>query len=171
MALRLAHLARRSDQRLNDPNLARREVHIVPPEPTTATSPSSSAIARPGKGGVARGSKGWYGPNNGDSVFEVPSPRRQDEHPTSKLVELVEARITKVARPKSTPKVKQVRRVPNQRGVPEGQARWFCSVCMKGFLTEAETPPETCPEGHAREVDDEFAPADGLKVADDAADA
>ncbi len=73
------------------------------------------------------------------------------------------ARTTKAARPKSTPKVKQVRRVPNQRGVPEGEARWFCSACMKGFLTDAATPPETCPEGHAREVDDEFAPADGAE--------
>src|SRR5438093_2019323 len=27
-----------------------------------------------------------------------------------------------------------IRRTPNQKGVPEGQARWFCDGCMKSFL-------------------------------------
>jgi Restriction Enzyme Adenine Methylase Associated len=38
--------------------------------------------------------------------------------------------------------------VPNQKGVPEGQVRWFCTVCKKGFLAEAGASPEVCPEGH-----------------------
>ena len=124
---------------------------------TSHTSPSAAGSKV--MGGVAcNGWRFWSvaGGEAGDTTSPPPEPH---------------ARTTKVARPKSTPKVKQVRRVPNQRGVPEGQARWFCSACMKGFLTEAGTPPETCPEGHAREVDDEFAPADAIKVADDAADA
>jgi len=39
-------------------------------------------------------------------------------------------------------------RVPNQKGVPEGQVRWFCTICQKGFLAAAGTAPEVCPEGH-----------------------
>ena len=52
-----------------------------------------------GEGRRGRGSKGWFGPNNCSSVFEVPSPRRQDEHPTSKPVELVEAMLTNSTKP------------------------------------------------------------------------
>ena len=39
-------------------------------------------------------------------------------------------------------------RVPNQKGVREGQVRWFCTICRKGFLAEAGASPEVCPEGH-----------------------
>ncbi len=52
---------------------------------------------------------------------------------------------------------RQLRKLPNQKGVPEGQARWYCSACQKAFMTETASPPEACPEGHAREVADEFA--------------
>ena len=27
-----------------------------------------------------------------------------------------------------------VYRVPNQKGIAEGQSRWFCRACMKGFV-------------------------------------
>jgi hypothetical protein len=66
------------------------------------------------------------------------------------------------AAPKSTssPTLRQIKRVPNQKGVPEGQTRWYCSACQKGFFAEATTQPEACPEGHAREVDDEFGTTD-----------
>ena len=51
---------------------------------------------------------------------------------------------------------KQVRKVPNQNGLAEGDARWFCSACMKGFVVSGGATPETCPEGHAREVVDDL---------------
>lgn len=44
--------------------------------------------------------------------------------------------------------VKQIRRVPNQKGVDDGQVKWFCSGCMKSFLTESTAEPEKCPQGH-----------------------
>ncbi len=64
--------------------------------------------------------------------------------------------------PKSTPSrlLRQIKKVPNQKGVPEGQTRWYCSACQKAFMTEGTSPPEACPEGHAREVEDEFATSD-----------
>ena len=45
------------------------------------------------KGRRGRGSAGWFGANNQDSVFEFASARRNDEHPTSKPVALVEAML------------------------------------------------------------------------------
>lgn len=39
-------------------------------------------------------------------------------------------------------------RTPNQKGVPEGQTRWYCHDCGKSFLTAAGETPETCPAGH-----------------------
>ena len=41
------------------------------------------------------------------------------------------------------------RRVPNQKGVEEGQVRLYCDVCQKSFIALAGEPAETCPEGHA----------------------
>jgi rubrerythrin len=51
--------------------------------------------------------------------------------------------------------VRQIKRVPNQKGVPEGSTKWFCSACMNGFTAEGKSTPETCPEGHPHEVEDE----------------
>ena len=52
---------------------------------------------------------------------------------------------------------RNLKRTPNQKGVAEGQERWYCSACQKGFLVEAKSPPSACPEGHAAEVEDELA--------------
>ena len=41
-----------------------------------------------------------------------------------------------------------VYRVPNQKGIAEGQSRWFCRACMKGFVVEGGGQPDVCPEGH-----------------------
>ena len=52
--------------------------------------------------------------------------------------------------------VKLIRRVPNQKGVDDGQVKWFCSSCMKSFLTEATDEPDTCPQGHPKLADDDL---------------
>ena len=41
-----------------------------------------------------------------------------------------------------------VYRVPNQKGIAEGQSRWFCRACMKGFVIGGGGQPEACPAGH-----------------------
>ena len=38
--------------------------------------------------------------------------------------------------------------VPNQKGVPEGQIRWFCRDCGKSFITSAVEIPGLCPAKH-----------------------
>ena len=42
----------------------------------------------PGRRG--RGARGWYGDNTATSVFEVPTPNRNADHPTQKPVALIE---------------------------------------------------------------------------------
>ena len=54
--------------------------------------------------------------------------------------------------------VRQIKRLPNQRGVAEGQTKWFCSACMESFLAETGTDPEACPKGHPAQAEDELAP-------------
>jgi len=41
-----------------------------------------------------------------------------------------------------------ITKVANQKGVPEGQTRFFCQACMKSFLAEGQAIPDACPEGH-----------------------
>ena len=38
--------------------------------------------------------------------------------------------------------------VPNQKGVPEGQIRWFCRDCGKSFMASAIQIPGVCPAKH-----------------------
>lgn len=40
------------------------------------------------------------------------------------------------------------RRVPNQKGVEEGEVRLYCDACKKSFAAPADQQPESCPEGH-----------------------
>jgi DNA modification methylase len=47
--------------------------------------------ARSGRRG--RGGTGWYGDDSQVSVFNIPRPKRSDDHPTMKPVELVEAML------------------------------------------------------------------------------
>ncbi len=39
-------------------------------------------------------------------------------------------------------------KLPNQKGAPEGQVRWYCRECKGGFLAPTGTTPEACPQGH-----------------------
>ena len=49
---------------------------------------------------------------------------------------------------KTDPKKTGVFLVPNQKGVPEGQIRWFCRDCGKSFITSAVEIPGVCPAKH-----------------------
>ena len=40
------------------------------------------------------------------------------------------------------------RRVPNQKGVEEGEVRLYCDACQKSFNVRADQQPENCPQGH-----------------------
>ena len=48
----------------------------------------------------------------------------------------------------TSPKKTGVFLVPNQKGVPEGQIRWFCRECGKSFMASAVEIPGVCPAKH-----------------------
>ena len=50
-----------------------------------------------------------------------------------------------------------IKKLPNQKGAPEGSTKFWCSACMKSFVAEGTAIPETCPEGHVKEQTDDFA--------------
>ena len=54
---------------------------------------------KPGSAGRrGRGARGWYGDNSQTSVFEIPRPKVNADHPTSKPVALVEAMVRNSSR-------------------------------------------------------------------------
>lgn len=54
------------------------------------------------EGRRGRGGKGWYGDNSQVSVLKFPKPKRSDEHPTMKPIELVEACLKNSSAPGHT---------------------------------------------------------------------
>lgn len=54
---------------------------------------------KPAPGRRGRGGEGWYGGNDQTTVFEIPRPRRNEEHPTIKPTELVAAMLINSTRP------------------------------------------------------------------------
>jgi hypothetical protein len=60
-------------------------------------------------------------------------------------------------KPKGVKRVQQIKKLRIQKEAPEGQTRWFCSACQKGFFRPTGEEPATCDEGHPWMVDDELA--------------
>lgn len=56
---------------------------------------------RPGGGRRGRGGEGWYGDNAQASVFEVPKPQSNADHPTMKPPELIERMILNSSAPEA----------------------------------------------------------------------
>jgi hypothetical protein len=53
--------------------------------------------------------------------------------------------------------------MPDQSGVPEGMARFWCNACMDAFEAEDGKLPETCPEGQNAD-DPEFTAPTGVEA-------
>lgn len=53
-----------------------------------------------GQGRRGRGGKGWYGNDSQKSIFDIPRPKRSEDHPTTKPVALVEAMLCNSTPPK-----------------------------------------------------------------------
>jgi hypothetical protein len=58
------------------------------------------------------------------------------------------AAVTPAPATEHAPVASSIYRQPNQKGVPEGQTRWYCRTCAKGFLAAVGETPKTCPQGH-----------------------
>ena len=46
------------------------------------------------------------------------------------------------------PSKKRIFRLPNQKGVPEGQTRWYCHECGQSFMAATGETPQACLQGH-----------------------
>ena len=98
-------------------------------------SPSAAGTAITGKA-----CNGWafWSIDMGDSPGEPEEQDTQDtqaeDSPESEVVE--------------PPSSAGFRRVPNQKGVGEGEIRLYCDACQKSFTAPSDQQPETCPEGH-----------------------
>ncbi len=97
------------------------------------------------------------------SNHEIPSPETQPEGEVQPLAETHEIITSKAEQPsetllpalkhaqaiqESTPVRKRIFRIPNQKGVPEGQTRWHCHDCGQSFLDATGETPAACPQGH-----------------------
>jgi hypothetical protein len=72
-----------------------------------------------------------------------------EENATTKTEQVPEPVIETVQNAtKTDPKKTGVFLVPNQKGVPEGQIRWFCRDCGKSFMASAVEIPGVCPAKH-----------------------
>jgi hypothetical protein len=63
----------------------------------------------------------------------------------------------KAAKAKANGEHRAIKRVPNQKGVAEGNTRYFCDGCMKAFEHPIDQgAPAACPEGHPAVLRDEL---------------
>jgi hypothetical protein len=66
---------------------------------------------------------------------------------------------TKKARKPRKTSSKLIHAMPDQTGVPEGMARFWCNACMDAFEAEDGKVPEQCPQGHRADDPELTAPA------------
>ena len=109
------------------------------------TSPSSAGKAVTGRVSC----DGWKFWSLADGTVKVetaaPEAAQRSEKPA------------KAAKPAGPKMVRNIRKMPNQKGVAEGSTKWWCSAGMNAFITESPDLPQQCPDGHPFEQADEFA--------------
>jgi rubrerythrin len=79
-----------------------------------------------------------------DETAAKPDAEKPETSPAAETDQIAEA----AAPVKTDPKKTGVFLVPNQKGVPEGQIRWFCRECGKSFIASAVEIPGVCPAKH-----------------------
>lgn len=106
------------------------------------TSPSAAGSAV--MGGIACNGWRFWSIKGGATHTAVAAPKPEAAaKPAPAVDEQPERKASKV-----------IKRTANQKGVPEGQVRYFCSASMTGFYAPEGDFPEHCPEGHLVLTDD-----------------
>ena len=113
------------------------------PEGATFTSLSAAGQALTQKK-ACQGPRFWHLTDRGSNAAELVEDATKAGAPARKPAE------PKAKRPDG---FKNISRTPNQKGVGEGETRWFCSSCMRSFVSH-EPSPQSCPEGHAAIITD-----------------
>ena len=116
-------------------------VEPAPLTPATAADPhgpfkSLSAAAKAVMGGIS--ANGWrFWSLAGSEPSTRPVPEKANAASARSLV--------------------QIKKRRKQDGCPDGEVAYFCSACMEGFCVPCGETPDVCPQGHPREVVDDFA--------------
>jgi hypothetical protein len=71
-----------------------------------------------------------------------------EEEPTESTEESEEPTYVPLEEDMAEPPAPSFRRVPNQRGVPEGEVRLYCDACQASFTAKVGEQPDSCPQGH-----------------------
>lgn len=100
--------------------------------------PISYGFTAGGDGRLGRGGDRWYGDNSQESVFEIPKPSRNADHPTMKPVALISAMLANSC-PRGGGRIRTVRRfrVDADRSPQPRHAHCACgdrsAVCGRGL--------------------------------------
>ena len=108
-------------------------------------SPSSLGTAVTGKA-----CNGWsfWSEDTGETTQKETAAWVETEAPTCEAEEPEETYIPVEGEELAHSAAATFRRVPNQRGVDQGQVRLYCDSCHNSFIVPQEKNPETCPAGH-----------------------
>jgi hypothetical protein len=74
----------------------------------------------------------------------------------------------KTRKRRTTTSTKLIYAMPDQTGVPDGMARFWCNACMDAFEAEDGKVPEECPQGHRGDDPELTAPVGAESEAVDA---
>ncbi len=112
-------------------------------------SPSAAGMAITG-----HACDGWvfWSVENAETAPEAQQTETQQKPAAVEAAQVLveEGPVQAIAPSRQAPKGrKSIFKQPNQMGVPEGQARWYCYDCSSGFNVPAGQKPEACPQGHA----------------------
>ena len=94
---------------------------------------------------------------NGWAFWSVESASAPTEPPEPESSE-DQAEPTEGSNTQEQPPAAEFRRVPNQKGVDEGQVRLYCDACKTSFTAPVGETPESCPEGHGPDAGQQEAP-------------
>ncbi len=121
------------------------KVHYQLPDGKEFKSTSSLGTAITGK--ACNGWSFWSLDPGETTVTETDTPAAVGT-PANEAKEPEEPTYTPLEEDSSEPPSAKFHRVPNQRGVDEGQVRLHCYTCKNSFIVPQERNPETCPAGH-----------------------
>jgi hypothetical protein len=110
-------------------------------------SPSAAGSAVMG-GTACNGWRFW--------TVEGEEPPAREAKPAAKKGGAKSGRKTRNPRTTST---KLIYAMPDQSGVPDGMARFWCNACMDAFEAEDGKLPKECPQGHRWDDEELTAPA------------
>ena len=108
---------------------------------------SASALGTAITGKSCNGWSFWSVDTGETTVTETATPTEVGT-PANEAKDPEEPTYTPLEEDSSEPPSAKFHRVPNQKGVDEGQVRLHCYTCKNSFIVPQEKNPETCPAGH-----------------------